>query len=114
MKELEWSDMHLLRSILLVLDTQSWQSQESEHANDVTEIDEDDTLIEINETVGTISEHFRAPLESCEVDLSSILNETEDAVLYICETLPQHTKGYKKFGFFFTMYLMLHVGLICC
>ena len=41
---LEWSDMHLLRSILLVLDTQSWQSQESEQANDVTELDEDDTL----------------------------------------------------------------------
>ena len=96
---LEWSDMHLLRSILLVLDTQSWQSQESEHANDVTELDEDDTLVEIKEAVGTISEHFRAPLEAYEVDLSSILDETEDAVLYARRYLNIQKESYKRIWF---------------
>ena len=78
------------------MDTQSWQSQKSEYANVVTELDEDDTLVEIKEAVGTISEHFRAPLEAHEVDLPSILDETEDAVLYARRYLSIQKESYKR------------------
>ena len=96
---LEWSDIHLLRSILLILDTQSWQNLESEDLTDATELDEDDTLVEIKEAVGSILEFFRVPLEACKVDLSSILDETEDAVFYARRYLNIKKESYKKIWF---------------
>lgn len=41
-----------------MLDTQSWQSQVFEHVTDATELDEDDTLVEIKESIGNISKIF--------------------------------------------------------
>ena len=53
---LEWSDVDLLRSILLFLDTQSWQ--ESEGSSN------DDRLSEIKSALLSITDLFRAPLEA--------------------------------------------------
>ena len=62
---LEWSDDDLMRSILLFLDTQSWQ--------DLEENSSDDRMSEIKSAVVSLTEFFRAPLEAKGVDLSSIL-----------------------------------------
>ena len=71
---LEWSDLELMRSILLFIDTQSWQ--ESEGSSD------DDRLSEIKSALVSITEVFRAPLEAKSADLTSILDEIEDIVDY--------------------------------
>ena len=74
---LEWSDVNVTRSILLVLDTQSWQlSNESE------DISDDDRLTEIKSALLSIIDVFRAPLEAKGADLTSILDEIEDIVEY--------------------------------
>ena len=46
-----------------------------------------------------ISEHFQASLEVYEVDLSSILDETEDAVLYARHYLNIQKESYKRIWF---------------
>ena len=71
---LEWSDVDLMRSILLILDTQSWQ--------DLEENSSDDRMSEIKSAVVSLTQFFRAPLEAKGVDLSSILDEIEDIVEY--------------------------------
>ena len=73
---LEWSDLKVLRSILLIIDTQNWQMHSESEDGD------DPKLCEIQEAVITITEMFRMPLEAQGADLSGILDETEDAVLF--------------------------------
>ena len=72
---LEWSDVDLMRSILLFLDTQSWQGSEGS-SND------DDRLSEIKLALVNITDVFRAPLEAKGADLTSIVDEIEDIVDY--------------------------------
>ena len=71
---LEWSDLDFMRSILLLLDTQSWQDSGSSA--------DDDHLSEIKSALITIIDVFRAPLEAKGADLTSILDEIEDIVDY--------------------------------
>ena len=73
---LEWSDVHLMRSILLFLDTQSWQDSEGVSSGD------GDRLSEIKAALVNITDVFRAPLEAKGADLTSILDEIEDIVDY--------------------------------
>ena len=78
---LEWSDLKVLRSILLIIDTQNWQMfQANKHSE--SEDGDDPKLCEIQEAAITITEMFRMPLEAQGADLSGILDETEDAVLF--------------------------------
>ena len=63
---LELSDVDLLRSILVVLDTQSWLLRE-ENELEESEIDgrdDDDNLMEIKSAFEKITDFFRAPLEA--------------------------------------------------
>ena len=53
---LEWSDVDLMRSILLFLDTQSWQ--------DSDESSTDDHLSEVKAALLSITDIFHAPLEA--------------------------------------------------
>ena len=55
---LEWSDVKMLRSVLVLLDTQSWRpTPRSEHSD--TDEEEDD-LAEIKEAVEYVTSHFRS------------------------------------------------------
>ena len=61
----ELSDVDLLRSILVVLDTRSWLLRE-ENELEESEIDgrdDDDNLMEIKSAFEKITDFFRAPLE---------------------------------------------------
>lgn len=69
---LEWSDVDLMRSILLFLDTQSWQDSN----------DGGDRLSEIKAAIANIIDVFRAPLEAKGADFTWILDEIEDIADY--------------------------------
>ena len=86
---LEWSDVDLMRSILLFLDTQSWQGSEGS-SND------DDHLSEIKLALVNITDVFHAPLEAKGADLTSILDEIEDIVDYARTYLRIGCDSYKK------------------
>ena len=85
---LEWSDVDLMRSILLFLDTQSWQDSDGSST--------DDRLSEIKAAVVSITDVFRAPLEAKGADLTSILDEIEDIVDYARTYLRIGSDSYSK------------------
>ena len=86
---LEWSDVDLLRSILLFLDTQSWQLQATEESS------EDDRLSEVKAALVSITDVFRAPLEARRINITSSLDEVED-VEYARAYLRIGCDSYKK------------------
>ena len=87
---LEWSDVNFMRSVLLFLDTQSWQDSEAESSN------EDDCLSEIKSALVSITDVFCAPLEAKGADLTSILDEIEDIIEYARTYLRIGCNSYKK------------------
>lgn len=84
---LEWSDVQMLRSILVFLDTQSWCKRADS---------EDDDLDEINAAVEYITSHFREPLEAAGTTLSSIRDEIEEVVDYARKYLNIGTESYQN------------------
>ena len=74
---LEWSDVELLRSILLFLDTQSWQLQEIE-----SDENSDGRMSEIKGALVKISDMFQALLETRGINITASLNEVKDIVEY--------------------------------
>ena len=72
---LEWSDIELMRSTLLFLDTQSWQTI-------VESNDNDGRLTEIKAALVKISDMFKAPLESRGLNTTASFDEVEDIVEY--------------------------------
>ena len=69
---LEWSDISMLRSFLIYLDTQCWQGK-----------DADDVIFtEIHTALQHIAEQFRAPLDAKGVDLTSITEEVNEMIKY--------------------------------
>ena len=72
-EQLEWSDLTMLRSILVFLDTQSWFGS----------LDKDnDGFTAVIEAVEYIISHFREPLEAKGGNMSSIHDEVEEIVQY--------------------------------
>ena len=86
---LEWSDVELMRSVLLFVDTQSWQSTEESSTDD-------DCLSEIKSALLSITDAFCAPLEAKGADLTSILDEIEDIVDYARTYLRIGCDSYSK------------------
>ena len=67
---LEWSDVDMMRLILLFLNTQSWQGSERSSSNDDDDDDDDDNrLSEIKAAFVSTTDVFRAPLEAKRVNL---------------------------------------------
>lgn len=87
---LEWSDVDLMRSILLFLDTQSWQLQVADESL------EDDRLSEVKAALVSITDMFRAPLEARHINITSSLDEIEDIVEYARAYLRIGCESYKK------------------
>ena len=79
---LEWSDVKLLHSILLFIDTQGWQVKSSSTNTGMSDSDgvEEDNLDGIKSALESITSTFRAPLEAKEVNLSSLHDEIEEVV----------------------------------
>ena len=92
-EQLEWSDVKMLRAILVVLDTHSWACQ----TGGVLEEDEiDDDTAEVKEAVEYITAHFREPLETTGVSLATIQDEAEEVVHYARKYLSMDTEVYRK------------------
>ena len=85
MKEhLMWSDVKLLRALLVFLETQSWVKQlhntsptmvtsDSEDDNlKLSDNDDDQVLSEVKESVDYLASHFRIPLEAKGVVIASL------------------------------------------
>lgn len=70
-ERLEWPNTDMLRSILVYLNTQTWQGS-----------DDDAIIREVNIALAHIILQFRAPLEAKSVDLSGISDEVDDMLRY--------------------------------
>lgn len=98
---LEWSDVKLLRSILVFIDTQGWQtktripSDTSEVDSDETEV-VDDVMAEIQSAVEFVASVFREPLQAKNVVLSTLHDEVEEVVEHARTYLAIHKEGYRK------------------
>lgn len=90
---LEWSDVGMLRAIIVFLDTQSWLPLHSRSNDSNTE---DDDLSEIKQAVEYLTSHFREPLEAKGGVLESIQDEVEEIVLYARKYLSIGTECYQK------------------
>ena len=79
---LEWSDVKLLRSILLFIDTQGWQVKSSRTDTGMSDSDDggEDNLDGIKSAMENITSAFRVPLEAKGVNLSSLHDEIEEVV----------------------------------
>ena len=86
-ERLEWSDLEMLRSILVFLDTQSWRVVAG------TEVDD---LAEIQTAVEHITAHFREPLAAKNICFISIPDELEEAVTYARKYLSINQESYQK------------------
>jgi len=75
---LEWSDVKMLRAILVFLDAQSWCPSPRSEQSDTDE--EESDLAEMREAVEYITSNFREPLEAKGVTLAN--DEVEEIVLY--------------------------------
>ena len=94
---LEWSDVELLRSILVVLDTQSWYlREESKEGSEIDGEDDGDNLMEIKVAFDRITTFFRAPLEAKGADLCSLLDEIEEIVEYSRKYFSLDKESYKR------------------
>ena len=85
---LEWSNLEMMRSILVFLDTQSWVPRNE------GSVSEDD-LTEIYAAVEYITSHFREPLEAAGVTLASIQDELQEIVDYARKYLNLATESYQ-------------------
>ena len=79
---LEWSDVKLLHSILLFIDTQGWQVKSSSTDTGMSNSDDggEDNLDGIKSAMESITSAFRVPLEAKGVNLSSLHDEIEEHV----------------------------------
>lgn len=93
-ERLEWTDVKLLRSILVFVETQSWQKSFSDHS-DGAMVNLDD-FAEVREAVEYIVSFFRIPLEAKGMSVLSIQDEVEDVVSYARKYLPIGSENYRK------------------
>ena len=99
-ERLEWSDVHLLRSLLAFLETQNWAIQSIVHSSDKDKqdhsSDSDSSLIEVKNAAEHIITHFRIPLESKGVALAAIQDEIEEIVDYARKYLDIYKLDYRE------------------
>jgi hypothetical protein len=94
-ERLEWTDVKLLRSILVFLDTCSWATRSSNGTREETE----DDMAGIREAVEHIITVFREPLEAKGACLSSLDDELEEAVHFCRTYLDSQLEDYRKVWF---------------
>ena len=90
-ERLQWSDMKLLRSILVFLDTRSWVSHGT-----TPHSEPDDGMEQIITATDYIISLFRVPLEAKGASLSSFNDELEEIVAFGRKYLNIQLEDYKK------------------
>ena len=97
-QRLEWSDVKLLRALLVFVETQSWIKKSA-----IDDEYEDVSLLEIKLALEDIFRVFIDPLESENVSLSTLQDEIEDVVDYARRYLSLESTKYRK------IWYLLHV-----
>jgi hypothetical protein len=93
-ERLEWSDLTLLRSLLVFADTQNWVCvNETSSQRDASEVGD---FSKISEALEYIVSVFKLPLEAKGADLSSLQDETEEIVIYARKHLSIGTEDYRS------------------
>ena len=92
---LEWTDVEILRNILVFLDTNSWRCPVSDSTNSQT-AEKDEVLAKVQSAVEYISTSFREPLEAKGVALHSLQDEMEEVVEYARKYLCLDRESYRK------------------
>ena len=96
-ERLEWSDIQLIRSMLVFLETQSRQKSFSDDSSDGRdEMMDLDDFAEVRASVEYIISIFRIPLEAKGMCVASIQDEVEDVVSYARKYLPIGSENYRK------------------
>jgi len=104
---LEWSDIKLLRSILVFIDTQSWVRNGNDMGSSLidlsssdTELEPDDsTMASIYDAVDYITSSFKEPLEKQGVGLLALRDEIEEVVCYSRKYFALQKENYQKIWF---------------
>jgi len=89
-QRLEWSDLHLLRALIVFLESQSWVKREP------TDHGQDASLEEVKDALELLSSHFRDPLEAASVMIPSLQDEMEDVIIYARAYLSIESTDYRK------------------
>ena len=103
-ERLMWSDIKLLRALLVFLETQSWAKRsrqlatvtDSDREDETGDNSDDSSLAEVKESVDHLAAHFRLPLEAKGVSLATLQDEVEDAVEYARTYLDISRTEYRK------------------
>ena len=98
LSRLQWSDMKLLRALLVFIETQSWMKKASTESCDLeveSEFD-DPSLTEVKSAIEQVFLSFIDPLEAHGVSFSSLLDEIEDAIDYARRYLALESTNYRE------------------
>ena len=93
-EHLEWSDIQFMRSMLVFMETQSWQKSYSDAYSDARDEILDD-FAEVRTAVEYIISTFRILLQAKGMCVASIQDEVED-VSYARKYLPIGSENYRK------------------
>ena len=96
-QRLEWSDVKLLRAVLVFIETQSWIKSAADDEY------EDSSMLAIKLALEDIFRAFADPLEASNVNLSTLQDEIEDVVDYARKYLSIESTSYRK------VWYLLHV-----
>ena len=84
-EHLAWADTMLLRSLLVLLETQTWVKCSSTSADSLLldeDLEDDCSLAEVKEAMDHISTYFKLPLEAKELSFVFVQDEIEETVDY--------------------------------
>ena len=97
-ERLAWSNVKLLRAILVFLDTQTWRplSAVSGESDSESESSNDKSLAEVTVAVDLIATTFREPLEAVGVNLLTLQDQITEVVEYARNYLSIETEDYHK------------------
>ena len=96
-QRLEWSDVKLLRSLLIFVETQGWVKRSTDDRY------EDASMSEIKLALQDLFKAFFEPLEANNISLRTLLDEIEDTVDYARRYLSIESVKYRK------VWYLLHV-----
>jgi hypothetical protein len=97
-QRLEWSDIKLLRGLLIFLGTQTWRPVATDE-NDLESAESspgDKSLSEVSSAVELIATTFREPLEAVGVNLLVLQDQITEVVEYARSYLSIETEAYHK------------------
>lgn len=98
----------MLRSILVLIDTQGWQKSGSETDDD------DESLGEIKWAIEYVASVFREPLEAKDVNIAAFQYEIDEVVGYSRRYLPIQRESYRKIWYKSTIHMMQTSGPPSC